>query len=192
MQNEWRKRNSHNETFMGRVFDINKVTVGNYTYGILNCYTWGKKEEHLYIGHYCSIADDVVFLLGGNHNYYGITTFPCKVKFLGHAEEAETKGEIVVGSDVWIGYRSTILSGVTIGQGAVIGAGSLVSCDVPPYAIVGGNPLKVIGWRFSCDVIKEMVKLDWGKVKPDMLCHVMNKEIDKDNVKEIIKDLMGG
>lgn len=189
MQNEWRKRNSHNETFMGRVFDINKVTVGNYTYGILNCYTWGKKEEHLYIGHCCSIADDVVFLLGGNHNYHGVTTFPCKVKFLGHAEEAETKGEIVVGSDVWIGYRSTILSGVTIGQGAVIGAGSLVCQDVPAYSIVAGNPIKVIGWRYDFDVIKEMVRLDWGKVKPDMLCHVMNKEIDKDNVKEIIKDL---
>lgn len=191
MQNEWRRRNTHNETFMGRIFDINKVTVGNYTYGILNCYTWGKKEEHLSIGHYCSIADDVVFLLGGNHNYRGITTFPCKVKFMGHTEEAETKGEIVVGSDVWIGYRSTILSGVTIGQGAVIGAGSLVCQDVPAYSICGGNPVKVIGWRYDFDVIKEMIKLDWGKVKPDMLCHVMNKEIGKGNVKEIIKDLTG-
>lgn len=191
MQNEWRKLNAHNETFMGRIFDINKVTVGNYTYGILNCYTWGKKEEHLYIGHYCSIADDVTFLLGGNHNYRGVTTFPCKVKFLGHAEEAETKGEIAVESDVWIGYRSTILSGVTIGQGAVIGAGSLVCQDVPAYAIVGGNPIKVIGWRYDFDVIKEMVKLDWGKVDPAVLCHVMNKEINKDNVKEIIYDLTG-
>jgi acetyltransferase-like isoleucine patch superfamily enzyme len=108
---------------------------------------------------------------------------------LGHAEEAETKGEIVVGSDVWIGYRSTILSGVTIGQGAVIGAGSLVCQDVPAYSICGGNPVKVIGWRYDFDVIKEMVKLDWKKVKPAVLCHVMNKEIDKDNVKEIIKNL---
>ena len=190
MQNEWRKRNAHNETFMGRVFDINKVTVGNYTYGILNCYTWGKEEEHLSIGHYCSIADDVVFLLGGNHNYRGITTFPCKVKFMGHVEEAETKGPIVIGDDVWIGYRATILSGITIGQGAVIGAGSLVCQDVPAYSICGGNPIKVISWRYDLDVIKEMVKLDWGKVKPDMLCHVMNKEITMDNVKEIIKDLM--
>jgi hypothetical protein len=71
----------------------------------------------------------------------------------------------------------------------VIGAGSLVCQDVPAYSIVAGNPLKVIGWRFSCDVIKEMVKLDWGKVKPDMLCHVVNKEIDKHNVHEIIRIL---
>jgi acetyltransferase-like isoleucine patch superfamily enzyme len=189
MQNEWRRRNAHNETFMGRGFDINKVKVGNYTYGILNCFTWGKKEEHLNIGHYVSIADDVVFLLGGNHNYSGVTTFPCKVKFLLYAEEAETKGPIIVGSDVWIGYRSTILSGVTIGQGAIIGAGSLVCKDVPAYSICGGNPVKVLGWRYEPDVIKEMMKLDWVKVRPDMLCHVMNKEISKDNVEEIVKIL---
>jgi acetyltransferase-like isoleucine patch superfamily enzyme len=194
MQNEWRRRNAHNETFMGRVFDINKVTVGNYTYGILNCYTWGKKEEHLTIGHYCSIADDVVFLLGGNHNYRGVTTFPCKVKFMGHAEEAETKGPIVIGDDVWIGYRATILSGVTIGQGAVIGAGSLVSRNVSPYAIVGGNPIKSLGHRYkSFAIIDELKKLDWSKVKPSILCDVMmmNEKVGIYNVKEIIKDLMG-
>jgi acetyltransferase-like isoleucine patch superfamily enzyme len=189
MQNEWRKRNTHNETFIGRIFDTNKVTVGNYTYGILYCYTWGKENEHLSIGHYCSIADDVVFILGGNHHYHGVTTFPCKVKFMGYVEEAETKGEIIVGDDVWIGYRSIILSGVTIGQGAIIGAGSLVSHNVPPYSICGGNPINVIGWRYEQDVIKEMVKLDWSIVKPDRLCHVINKEINKENVNEIIKHL---
>jgi acyl-[acyl carrier protein]--UDP-N-acetylglucosamine O-acyltransferase len=73
----------------------------------------------------------------------------------------------------------------------VIGAGSLVCQDVPAYSICGGNPVKVIGWRYDFDVIKEMVKLDWKKVKPAVLCHVMNKEIDKDNVKEIIYDLTG-
>jgi len=192
MQNEWRRRNAHNETFMGRQFDINKVKVGNYTYGILNCWTWGEKEEHLSIGHYCSIADDVVFLLGGNHHYTGITTFPCRVKFMGYAEEAETKGPIVIGDDVWIGYRSTILSGVTIGQGAVIGAGSLVCQDVPAYSICGGNPVKVIGWRYDLDVISKMKKLDFGKVTPNKLVKLINEEITINNVVEIVNKLMEG
>ena len=196
MQNEWRLRNPHNETFMGRMFDISKVTVGRYTYGILNCYTWGKENEHLSIGHYCSIADDVVFLLGGNHNYYGITTFPCKVKFMGHAEEAETKGPIIIGDDVWIGYRATILSGVTIGQGAIIGAGSVVSRNVPPYAIAVGSPLKIIDWRFPPDIINELLKLNWSKVTPKKLKNYCSCELEGrlcdviDNVKKIIKTLM--
>lgn len=193
MQNEWRRRNAHNETYIGRQFDLNKVTVGKYTYGIINAWTWGKREEHLSIGHFCSIADDVVFLLGGNHNYTGITTFPCRVKFMGHAEEAETKGKIIVGDDVWIGYRATILSGITIGQGAVIGAGSVVCNDVPPYAIAGGNPIKVIGWRYEQEVIKEMANLNWGKVTKEKLEKnhwLLYKDITTKNVKEIIKTLM--
>jgi serine acetyltransferase len=111
---------------------------------------------------------------------------------MGAKEEAWTKGPITVGSDVWIGYRSTILSGVTIGQGAVIGAGSLVCQNVPAYSICGGNPVKVIGWRYDLDVISKMKKLDFGKVTPSKLVKLINEEITINNVVEIVNKLMEG
>ena len=81
-------------------------------------------------------------------------------------KEAETqaKGDIIVNDDVWIGDSALILSGVEIGQGAVIAAGAVVTEDVPPYAVVGGVPARVIKYRFTDDVIKELVKIDYAKV----------------------------
>lgn len=85
----------------------------------------------------------------------GVSTYPFKRKLFHGGEEAVSKGDIIVGDDVWVGYGATILSGVHIGQGAVIAAGAVVNKDVPPYAIVGGIPAKVIKYRFSESVCKK-------------------------------------
>jgi acetyltransferase-like isoleucine patch superfamily enzyme len=162
----WRQRNAHNQTVIRNLFDFEKVRVGQATYGPLNIQEWGHPDEQLTIGHYVSISEGVTFLLGGNHPYQGITTFPVKVKFLGHAKEAQTKGAISVGDDVWLGHNAMVMSGVTISQGAVVAAGSVVTRDVPPYAIVAGNPARIVKYRFSELIIQELLKINYSKIQP--------------------------
>ena len=80
--------------------------------------------------------------------------------------EGTSKGDIIVGDDIWIGYGAVILSGITIGQGAIIGAGAIVTKNVPPYAVVGENPAKIIKYRFEENIIKELLRIDFNKI-PD-------------------------
>ena len=168
----WRQRNTHNQTVIRNLFDFDKVTVGQASYGPLNIQEWGHPEEQLNIGHYVSISEGVTFLLGGNHPHQGITTFPVKVKFLGHLKEAQTKGPINVGDDVWLGHNAMILSGVSICQGAVVAAGSVVTRDVPAYAIVGGNPARVIKYRFPESTIQELLKINYALVSPASMAEI--------------------
>jgi acetyltransferase-like isoleucine patch superfamily enzyme len=155
---EWRDLNSHNDTYPKGFFLINNVTVGKKTYGSLDVGNWGHELECLQIGNYVSISSGVKFLLGGNHRIDTLMSFPLKVNILGSvAAEATSKGSIIVKDDVWIGTDAIILSNVTIGQGAVIAAGSVVTKDVAPYAIVGGNPAKLIRKRFSEEIIERLL-----------------------------------
>jgi len=112
----------------------------------------------LLIGNYCSIGANVVFVLGGNHQYSGITTYPLYSKFIKLSPEidAVSKGAIIVEDEVWIGTNTTILSGVRIGKGAIIAAGSVVTKNIPPYSIAGGNPAKVIKFRFDELICNEL------------------------------------
>lgn len=158
-QIEWRKRNPHNKTVAGSVFDLNKVSVGKNTYGIINMYCESNEPVQLKIGRYVSIAPEVEFLLGEEHTIHTISTYPFKNHLTGECE-ATTKGNIVVMDDVWIGRRVTILSGVTIGQGAIIAAGSVVTNNVPAYSIVGGVPAKVIKNRFSESLTRKLLDID--------------------------------
>src|SRR5262249_56002163 len=117
----------------------------------------------LTIGKYCSVADGVTFILGGNHRTDTVTTFPLGVAFEARIAEEDpySRGDIAVGSDVWIAGNATILSGVTIGDGAVVGAGSVVIHDVPPYAMVFGNPARVVSKRFPDQIVAALEELRW-------------------------------
>jgi acetyltransferase-like isoleucine patch superfamily enzyme len=157
---KWRKLNKHNFTTAANIFPIDKVSVGKMTYGPLNIYSWNNEDEGLIIGNFVSIASGVKFLLGGNHRIDTLSTYPFKVKILGEKTEATTKGKIIVEDDVWIGMDAMILSGVTIGKGAVVAARSVVTKDVPPYAIVAGNPARIIRYRFDKSLIQKLENID--------------------------------
>lgn len=164
----WRKKNNENTTIAANMFDIDSVSVGKGTYGAIRVLNWGKGQK-LQIGNYCSIAQEVMFILNADHPTNHISTFPFRVKILGQDQEGTSKGDIIVGDDVWIGYRTTIMSGVTIGQGAIVAAGAVVAKDVPPYAIVGGVPAKVLKYRFDEGMIDELRKVDFAKLDYDTI-----------------------
>lgn len=160
----WKLRNRHNQTRIKEFTDISAISVGNYSYGLL-CVLNSTGENKLRIGHFCSIADGVTFIVAADHPTDLVSTFPFQVMCTGtQVSEAVSKGDIIVEDDVWIGYGATILSGVHIGQGAVVAAGSVVTKDVPPYAIVGGVPAKVIKYRFPPELIEQLLKVDYSKL----------------------------
>lgn len=188
-KDKWRKNNKKNYTIANNIFPIEKVKVGVYTYGELNIHCYGNSNEQLIIGNYCSIADNVNFLLGGNHFYKYLTTYPFKNKLSYNNEcEAISKGPIIVEDDVWIGNGVIILSGVKIHKGAIIAAGSIVSKDVPPYAIYIGN--KVKKYRFNEKIIKKLIKIDYSKFELEDFRNKINllyTEINEENVDKIIE-----
>ena len=132
-------------------------------------YNFGFSGARLILGKFCQLAHGTTFLFpDANHASAGISTYPFAV--LGEAWAATlpladypfpTKGDTVVGSDVWFGYESLILPGVTIGHGAIIAARSVVTRDVPPYAIVAGNPARIIRLRFDPIRISELLDMAW-------------------------------
>ena len=187
---KWKKANSHNYTTASNIFPIEKVKVGKNTYGPICVYAYGAKGERLTIGSYCSIAADVRFLLSGEHNYKRFSSFPFPAYYEKKERDAFAKGEIVVEDDVWIGFGTTILSGVRIGKGAVIAAGSLISKDVPPYAIVAGNN-KIVKYRFSEEIIQKLKDIPLDKINPN---YVRNQdccmqEVTQENIDQIIEAL---
>lgn len=159
----WKKANSHNFAIPVGNLPLDKVQIGKNTYGFIDA-LFSNPENKLIIGNYCSIAKGVKFLPSSDHALDRISTYPFKAMLLTGELEALSKGDIVMDDDVWIGYGATILSGVHIGQGAVIAAGSVVSKDVPPYAIVGGVPAKVIKYRFDPEMIEALLKIDYSKL----------------------------
>ncbi|WP_282938340.1 CatB-related O-acetyltransferase [Paenibacillus sp. RC67] len=140
-----------------------KVTIGEFTYGYPEVRSWGESSI-LTIGKFCSIADRVTIFLGGEHRPDWVTTYPFNSlmpEFAHIQGHPKTKGNVMIGHDVWIASGATILSGVHVGDGAVIGAGAMVSRHVPPYAIVAGNPAKIIKFRFDEPTIQRLLQIQW-------------------------------
>lgn len=183
---KWRRRNKHNFTMAKNCFNAQSVEVGNGTYGELYVRHFGNQDEKLQIGNFCSIAPDCVFVLGGEHYYKNLSTYPFKVKNGLLNNESICKGTIVVDDDVWIGFGVTILSGIHIGQGAIIAAGAVVTKDVPAYAIVGGIPAKIIKYRFENNLIEELIKIDYSKLDREMIeRHIEDIYVDLVDTKQL-------
>ena len=132
-------------------------------------YHYPVNHDRLVIGKFCSIACGAKFLFNSaNHSLQSLSTYPFPIFFeewgLDRSQVAnawDNKSDIVIGNDVWIGYEAVILAGVTVGDGAIIGARAVVTKDVPPYTIVGGVPAKPIRKRFSEDTIAALLELQW-------------------------------
>jgi acetyltransferase-like isoleucine patch superfamily enzyme len=139
----------------------------------------------LSIGAFCSIGQCVTVFLGGEHHTDWVSTFAFKEKFCNGkvVTTRSTKGDVVIGNDVWIGQSATILSGVTIGDGAVIGTLSVVAKDVEPYTIAAGNPARPIRLRFDEAIVARLMKVQWwnwpDKVIEKMLPYFASNDIEK-------------
>ena len=143
------------------------MSFGKYTYGRPKI-EWQNKDAKLIVGNFCSIsANNVTIYLGGNHRTDWVTTYP-----FGHIHQNIfntfngeghpcTKGDVIIGNDVWIGANVTIMSGVTIGDGCVIANNTHVVKNAEPYSIIGGNPAKLIRYRFSEEQIKKLLEIKW-------------------------------
>lgn len=161
--------------FLKNIIKSPQIIVGDYTYyddpeDIYNfeknvLYLFEFMGDKLIIGKFCQIATGVRFIMNGsNHAMDGVSTYPFKVfgdAWSDASMNVVSKGDTVIGNDVWIGNSATIMQGVTIGDGAIIGTNSLVSKDVEPYTIVGGNPARVIRKRFDDETIDFLTNLRW-------------------------------
>lgn len=185
---KWKKYNRHNFTIANSIFPLDKVSVGKYSYGELNVFYWNKPNVKLKIGSFCSIASDVKFFLSGEHDYHKVFSYPFTARFENKPEISRvSKGNIIVEDDVWIGYGCIILSGVTIGKGSVVGAGSVVSKDIPPYSIYCGN--RVIKKRFPNEIIDKLLKVDFSKFSKEKYFQhkdLFNEDVSLENIDDIV------
>ncbi len=163
--------------FLKNVVKNPHIIVGDYTYydDFENVEHFEKNVKYhfdftgdqLIIGRFCMIASHVTFIMNGaNHLTNAITAYPFAIfgedwKNAMEGKKYPNKGDINIGNDVWIGYNTTIMAGVKIGDGAIIATNATVTKDVEPYAIVGGNPAQLIKKRFSADQIKKLLTIQW-------------------------------
>lgn len=163
--------------FLKNIIDQDNIIIGDYTYYddlndvnnfIKNVkYHFDFTGDKLIVGKFCMIASGAGFIMNGaNHLTDAITSYPFAI--FGHdwsnamdGKSYPNRGDTIIGNDVWIGHKATIMAGVNIGDGAVIGAHSLIVKDVPPYSIVGGNPGQIIKKRFSDQKIESLLNIKW-------------------------------
>ncbi|MEA4894929.1 MAG: CatB-related O-acetyltransferase [Oscillospiraceae bacterium] len=197
------RTNDYETVYLKNVITNPNITVGDYTMyndfvsdprlfeknNVL--YHYPVNHDRLIIGRFCSIACGAKFLLtSANHTMNSLSTYPFPIFFedwdldkKNVASAWDNKGDIVVGNDVWIGYEAVVLSGVRIGDGAIIGARAVVTKEVPPFTIVGGVPAKEIKKRFDEETINKLQRIEWWNW-PDhkirqYLPQIMNGESDK-------------
>lgn len=144
-------------------YSSSNVKVGAFSYGVPMVAMWNA-DENISIGKFCSISSNVLIMAGGEHRSDWGTTYPFNSlwdEFHYINGHPWSKGDVIIGNDVWIGRGATILSGVTIGDGAVIGTNAVVTKDVPPYAIVAGNPARIVKYRFEQEIIDKFLEMKW-------------------------------
>lgn len=169
---------AHEETvFLSTVLDHPNIAVGDYSYftdfdhvsdfaAHLAPYLYPGAPERLEIGRFCAIAHGVRFITASSmHPMGGLSTYPFRIfsraDISSYREECAGRGDTVVGHDVWLGFEARVLPGVTIGSGAIVGACSVVTRDVPPYAVVAGNPARVVRMRFDAPTVARLLELAW-------------------------------
>ncbi|HEY9853992.1 MAG TPA: Vat family streptogramin A O-acetyltransferase [Leptolyngbyaceae cyanobacterium] len=164
--------------FIKNIVSNPNIIIGDYTYyddpedsenferNVLYHYPF--IGDKLIIGKFCAIATGVKFIMNGaNHKISGFSTYPFNIfgydwrRVTPQPDEFPFKGDTVIGNDVWIGYEAVIMPGVKVGDGAIIAAKSVVTKDVKPYTIVGGNPAQVIRQRFSDEIINVLLEIAW-------------------------------
>ncbi|MDA1760559.1 Vat family streptogramin A O-acetyltransferase [Bacillus cereus] len=168
---------NQNVQFIKNTITKSNILVGDYSYydakdgetfedRVLHHYEF--LEDRLIIGKFCCIASGVNFIMNGaNHRMDGFSTYPFNIfgngweKYTPSLSDLPYKGDTVIGNDVWIGMDTTIMPGIRIGDGAIIAAKSVVTRDVAPYTIVGGNPANKIKERFSNEIIEELLQIQW-------------------------------
>ncbi len=149
------------------------LIIGRHTYGTPKVWVYQGSECKIIIGSFCSIAPGVQIIAGGIHPTNWVSTYPFRIMW--QMPEAyrdgmpETRGDIVIGSDVWLGTDATVLSGVSIGHGAVLAARSVVTHSVPPYAVVAGCTARVIKYRFEASVVDRLLKIAWWDWNEDKI-----------------------
>lgn len=184
--------------FLKAFLDHPNIIIGDYTYyndfrenigdvrQLLVPYLHPNAPEKLLIGKFVQIAHGTQFITSSaNHQMNGFSTYPFSVFGSPWSEvyqaEWPNKGDTVVGNDVWLGHESLIMPAVTIGDGAIIAARSVVTKDVPPYTIVGGNPARVIRKRFSDEIIDQLLTIQWWhwpiNVITKNITHIVNADI---------------
>jgi acetyltransferase-like isoleucine patch superfamily enzyme len=138
--------------------------IGAWTYGHPLCLYQSYGTATLKIGRYCSFAPDVKIFLAGEHRLDAVSTYPFDYMFADGKDirrGSSAKGDVIIGNDVWLGDGALVLSGVRIGDGAVVAARAVVTKDVPPYAIVGGIPAKIIRMRFPPEIVTALLRIRW-------------------------------
>lgn len=184
--------------FLKNIITNPNILVGDYTYydDFEDVHNFEKNVKYhfdfigdkLIIGKFCMIASGVTFIMNGaNHLTDAITSYPFAIFGNGwqdamNGKAYPSKGDTIIGNDVWIGYKATIMAGVRIGDGAIIAANATVTKDVEPYAIVGGNPAREIKKRFSEEQISELLTLKWWDWEVEKITqhlqHLTGRSID--------------
>ena len=143
--------------------------------------------DRLIIGKFCALARGVKFIMNGaNHKLDGFSTYPFGIfgngweKIAPQPKELPSKGNTVIGNDVWIGYETVIMPGVQVGDGAIIAAKSVVVNDIPPYTIFGGNPAKCIRQRFSDKTIQSLLEIAWWNWESEKITRNLEKIVSAD------------
>jgi acetyltransferase-like isoleucine patch superfamily enzyme len=177
----------HDEAVLWRLKRSGKVIWGEGSAGVPRIKDYDYDDSQLIVGNYCSLAGGAVILLGGYHALDAVTTYPHRILMglEGAGEDGfpTIRGDTRIGSDVWIGTESLILSGVRIGDGAVVAAGAVVGRDVPPFAVVAGNPSRLVRYRFEEEQREALLRIRWWDWPRDRVIEAVpllaGKDVDR-------------